>query len=1615
MRKLYFLLTIICLGTWSTSLAQQITVDNTLSVEELVQNNLVEGCVEISNIHSNINGSINGLNSFGYFEQANSNFPFQNGILLSTGNSFSAGNTANTNTLNEGETSWGSDPDLENALGITNTLNATSIEFDFVSITNQIQFNYILASEEYYGNFPCEYSDGFAFLIKQAGTSDPYTNIALIPGTSTPVNTSTIHPEVVGFCGAENESYFDGYNFGDTNFNGRTTTLTANATIVPNVQYHIKLIIADQTDENYDSAVFIEGNSFNSIVDLGDDITTCSNSVTLDGDIGNPNATYNWYINNILMTDEDSSQLVVDQSGNYSLEISIPLNDITCVIEDAVQITLNSAQTADAISDFEVCDDFSGDGFEIFDLSTKNSEVESIVPASNYTITYHFTDNDAQNNLNPISSSIQNTINPQPIFVRIEDNDNGCLVYTNFNLIVNSLPNITQPTPLDVCDDEAADGFTEIFLTDKNEEISNGDSSLVISYHYSSINAQNNENPIGYSYINTNASDTVYVRVFDPETGCVNFTTLTINVYENPVLPIYTVLLDACDQDHDGFASFDLNQAQADIIEGLSGIDATIHTSIEDATEGINPIQDLDAFVNSEPEVQILYVRVENDATGCFSIATIEVHTNLMISGTEIQDFELCDDDSNDGTEVFDLMNIENTVLNGIPGTDVIFYLTEDDMNNQVNAIIETGGFSNSTNPQTLYIEVVGQNCVEQAQIQLTVNSALLIQPIDPVEYCDTDDDGLTTIDLSTFDEEVSNNNLDITHVRYFTTQEDAENNDNALPVFYNNTSNPQTIFARITHNVTRCFDVTEFTINVIPAPSTSQPENIVICDDDQDGLSIVDLTAKIPEIVSDTTNLQISFHLSTEEAEQNNNPILNPSLFNASTQTIFTRIISDITGCYTIVPIPIIINTLPVFEEISDYQLCEQDNDHTADFIFASKDAEILNGQQGKQVYYYETEADAINRTNPINKNINYQNTSSPQTIYVRVENTTDSDCYGTSSFTIVVDPLPDFNTPLDWYVCDDVSNDGVEVFDLSEKITEISQGTTQDLDISFYITFDDAQNEENAIDYEFTNIQNPQQVYARIENGFSCYTIAEFGLNVIQAPETNGSATLEACDDDYDGFYTFDLTLSEYEILQVRQNDIVVTYYESEEDLENQTNAIADPENYTNISNPQTVFVQVTNTISSCYVTVPLELVVNLPPAISDDFGDIEICEDESGVYDLSLVNEIIVDDLSNLQITYYNSQVDAESANNQISTDYQYVSGSNTIYVRIYNTITGCFISSSFNVIVLPNPIANTPNNLELCDDDDDEIAEFDLYLNTSQILGNQTSSSFSVSYHESQEEAEIGENELEQYYWAFNEQFIFVRIENNITGCYSTTQFQTIVRPLPIVDIPDQITLCYRDGELVPMHLSAQTNNPGDTYLWSTNQITPDIALTDIGDYWVTVTSEYGCETTTEFTVIESEQATIELTETIDFSDPNNVTVTISGIGDYLYVMDDGEPQESNVFENVGIGYHIITVIDLNGCNDVSKEIVVIDTPKFFTPNGDGHFDTWHITGAETMPGTVVYIYDRYGKLLKTLAHNSPGWDGTYNGAQKEGNDYWFTADVKKDGEEFQVKGHFSLLR
>jgi gliding motility-associated-like protein len=102
----------------------------------------------------------------------------------------------------------------------------------------------------------------------------------------------------------------------------------------------------------------------------------------------------------------------------------------------------------------------------------------------------------------------------------------------------------------------------------------------------------------------------------------------------------------------------------------------------------------------------------------------------------------------------------------------------------------------------------------------------------------------------------------------------------------------------------------------------------------------------------------------------------------------------------------------------------------------------------------------------------------------------------------------------------------------------------------------------------------------------------------------------------------------------------------------------------------------------------------------------------------------------------------------------------------------------------------------------------------------------------------------------------------------------------------------------------------------------------------------------------------------------------------------------------------------------GCDEfMITPIDIIDYPHYFTPNGDGINDNWNIWGLSAQLNAKIYIFDRYGKLMKQISANGPGWDGTFNGHLMPADDYWFTVDFMETATltPKQFKAHFSLKR
>ena len=241
-----------------------------------------------------------------------------------------------------------------------------------------------------------------------------------------------------------------------------------------------------------------------------------------------------------------------------------------------------------------------------------------------------------------------------------------------------------------------------------------------------------------------------------------------------------------------------------------------------------------------------------------------------------------------------------------------------------------------------------------------------------------------------------------------------------------------------------------------------------------------------------------------------------------------------------------------------------------------------------------------------------------------------------------------------------------------------------------------------------------------------------------------------------------------------------------------------------------------------------------------------------------------------------------------------------------------------------------------------------------------------------------------------------------LEESYLACVDVNGTELIEETVMVIDLPaNQYTF--------------EWINPTGTLEATTAAHTPLMG----GIYTAVATDIFtGCrkEVTTE--VIPSSPAIVEaVVTTIAFAEEHVIEANAVGSGNYEYRLDDGPWQLDGTFNDVGPGEHTVTVRDLNGCGIGTKSVLVIDYPRFFTPNGDGYNDTWQIIGIDTRPLSTIYIFDRYGKLLKQLSPLSEGWDGTYNGKLLPATDYWFTVTYEEPGTEIikTFRAHFSLKR
>ncbi|SHH31052.1 T9SS type B sorting domain-containing protein [Winogradskyella jejuensis] len=1154
----------------------------------------------------------------------------------------------------------------------------------------------------------------------------------------------------------------------------------------------------------------------------------------------------------------------------------------------------------------------------------------------------------------------------------------------------------------------------------------------------------------------------------------------TVNTVDNQFI---------CDANNDGFFDFDFTILDATIIGAQTNVDVTYHNSMNDAMNGVNPIMGL--YTNATAyTAEPIFIRVENTINrDCASTGSFDINVFNSPAANPVDNQLICDD-NNDGFWDFDLDALRPIVL----GTQdpmvygVSFHLDPLDANTSSTTNPLPNTFTNlvAYDEDTIWVRIENitsadaNACFEVISFDIDVFNQPAAETIAPQLICDDNNDGFWDFDLDAL-RSIALGTQDPLQFEVSFHLDPSDSNTssttNPLPNTFTNLVAYQDdiIYVRVENVDNReCYDISQFLIDVFeqPTPSTYTYE---LCDDSTDGddtNGFVDFPLTPTDIDSfvlngqDPTQFTVTYHLNQNDADNNVGAITN--LYTDDAQIIARVENNDNTDCYETVEVNLEVNALPVITNMVELLQCDDDTDGISNFNLTEAEVLISTNFANETFTYHINPADAVSGANAIINPTAYANTdpsSNPDILFVRVEN--NDTCFRVAQLDLFVSAtqIP-ANIEILYEECDvvdvadaDITN-GITTFDFSDAEAQIRAQaglpTGQNLTFTFYESEADALAELNAIP-DISNHRNDaspfeQEIYVRVDSDVDNACVG-LGLHVRlrtinPTPNLNPDPII-LCDDVTVGDLSeeFDLTIREAFIFNGDTN-VNATYHTTFAGANANDNSIPSPTTYNNTNPSETIFVRVTNTTTTCYAIVELNIQVNPLPddsAVVTDFFECENNTDFVFGFDLESKTDEILNgqDPMEFTVTYHETQLDADNLTNPLASPYENtISNPQPIFVAITNNTTGCSISTiSFNIDVQEGADA-TDILYEECDvvGDNDGFTQFDLASVEAEVLNGQDPTAFSIDFYDNFDDA-FNNNLPERLPLLYenltvNTQVIYARVSNNIRPdeCFDIAEVTLQVNLLPIFDLEEEYILCLSSNDEatvdVPPVLDTGLSDTDYAFEWSLDGIVLptetgssliptqggvyDVVVTDIATSTVTM-----CQNFDSALVIESglpDTFDLEVTSQA-FTGNNMIIATATGNSTYEFSLDNGPWELVGEFENVTGGEHTVYVRDVNGCGILSRDITVIDYPKFFTPNGDGNNDTWTIKGINTQPTAVIYIYDRYGKLLKQLSPTSPGWDGTFNGNRMPSSDYWFTLEYTEptNNETRTFSAHFALKR
>ncbi|MFP9115734.1 choice-of-anchor L domain-containing protein, partial [Flavobacterium sp. RHBU_3] len=814
---------------------------NQYTVQQLVEDVLIDtDCVTIQNITYSA-GSVTGNFGIGYFEANNSTFPIQNGIVIRCGNALATAgpySEANISTTGSGVT----DANLQtvnNANGQTGPIqDASYIQFEFIPVSNHMSFDFLFASNEY-GTFQCGYSDVFAFLLSDLTNTSLMTNnnIALIPGTSTPVSVTNIRNNLYNAgCGSVNASFFGVFNAQNAttqanaaiSMRGQTVKMTAESDVIAGHTYKIKLAIGDYSDSLYDSAVFLEAGSFDiGQPELPTDLTFANAAALCYGEtydvianVANENMLVKWQKDGQWIYNTDGSfyqeqTYTVTEAGTYTILGYLAGNPDCFITDDIIVNYYDPILSGDPVT-LVTCGDPAGTA--VFNLEDNLEALESgMIDPSLITLYYYDNLSDVQNNEPSLFgiNNYQGTDN-QIIYVVLEDYETGCRTMKQFTLDIMACDVPLSPIgPIVICEPAPYDSTETVDLTQFNDTLLNqiSDTSLyTVSYHENQGDANSNSNPIGNPQTYTATNETVYIRVQNNEyTYVYNTQPLQIIINPQPALePINDV--SACD-------SYTLPP----LTEG----------EYRNASGGAGDVIPVGTALTATQTVYVYEVTGTVPYT-CTYEQSFVVNIYPTPDADNLPDVEVCD------SYILPVLTV-GSYYSGANGTGTQFAAGDSIDTTQLIYIYATSGDANVT-------------CTDETSFTVTVNYAPVLAAVTPLEACDdVTNNGVEIFNLTPAGAQAVNGSTAYT-LTYYTTLAAAQvggvGGQITDPTAYEGSG---TVYVRVkeTATTTDCYSVAAIQLIVHPKPDVLPVSDYILCDDTApalDGIETFDLTTKNTE-----------------------------------------------------------------------------------------------------------------------------------------------------------------------------------------------------------------------------------------------------------------------------------------------------------------------------------------------------------------------------------------------------------------------------------------------------------------------------------------------------------------------------------------------------------------------------------------------------------------------------------------------------------------------------------------------------------------------------------------------------------------------------------------------